>query len=336
MTDRVEISYKTIIFTIATIAGVWLIWQLLEVIFLLFVALILVAALRSPVEWLTAKKVPRILAIVLVYFLILLLISLVSIIIIPALNNQYKTLVQQAPYLIEQINRLLIFVQIPTDQTVSILSQPFIAVGKNLFKITTSAFGTLVGLITLLVLTFYLILEWEKVVKLIASPFTGRQEKRVMVFVTTLERDLGRWLRGQLTLSFIVGILVYVGLAFLGIPAALPLALIAGILEIIPIIGPILSAVPALIIALTLSPILAIVTAALYFIVQQLENNLIVPTVMSKTVGVNPLVTIIALMIGAKLAGIIGVILAVPTVLVIRTIFKHLVVVKEEPLEIDA
>ena len=333
MPARIEISYKTILFTIFTILGLWLLWQLKEVIFLLFISLILVSALHSPVDWLNSKRVPRALAIIFVYFVLLILLATVSIIIVPALNEQYKSLIQQAPYLIEQINRFLIFIQIPTEQITTNLSQPFVALGKNLFKITTGAFGTLVGFITLLVLTFYLLLEWKRVVKLIASPFSGQQEKKITALITDIENGLGRWVRGQLTLSVIVGVLVYIGLTALGVPSALPLALIAAIFEIVPIIGPILSAVPGILIALTLSPILAVATAALYFVVQQLENNLVVPTVMSKAVGVNPLVTIIALMIGAKLTGIVGVILAVPVVVMVKIIIKDLLSPKNLQVE---
>ncbi len=330
MPTRIEISYKTILFTILTILSLWLIWQLKDVVFLLFIALILVSALHSPVDFLCKKKVPRVLAIFLIYTLLIIMLAIASLIIVPALNEQYRSLIQQAPYLINNLNRLLVFVQIPSDQVVASLSQPFAAVGKNLFKITTGAVGTLVGLITLLVLTFYLLLDWSKVVKLLASPFSGHQERLVVALINDIEKSLGGWLRGQLSLSFIVGLLVFGGLTALGVPSALALALIAGILEIVPIIGPILSAIPAIIIALTISPIVAVATAALYFVIQQLENNLIVPTVMAKAVGVNPVVTILALMVGAKLAGIVGIILAVPSVVVVKIVFRDLVFAEKD------
>jgi predicted PurR-regulated permease PerM len=167
----------------------------------------------------------------------------------------------------------------------------------------------------------------------LASPFSGHQEKKVTLVITDIENSLGRWVRGQITLSLIVGFLVYIGLTALGVPSALPLALIAGIFEIVPIIGPTISAIPSILIALALSPILALATAALYFVIQQLENNLIVPTVMSRAVGVNPLITIIALLIGAKLAGIMGVIISVPVVVIIKIIIRDLVITKDSAIE---
>ena len=123
---------------------------------------------------------------------------------------------------------------------------------------------------------------------------------------------MGMWLRGQLFLSFIVGLLVYIGLLILGVKYALVLALIAAILEIIPFIGPTIAAIPAILVGLTDSWIKALVVVILYFVVQQLENHIIVPKVMQKAVGLNPIVVIIVIMVGAKLGGIVGALIAVP------------------------
>jgi len=131
---------------------------------------------------------------------------------------------------------------------------------------------------------------------------------------------LGAWVRGQLTLALIIGLATFIGLSFLRLPYVLPLSIIAGILEIVPMIGPIISAIPAIIIAFTISPVLALATTAFYFLVQQAEAHLVVPFVMKRAVGLPPLVTIVALMVGAKLAGITGGLLAVPIVVVIQTV----------------
>ena len=131
-------------------------------------------------------------------------------------------------------------------------------------------------------------------------------------------------MRGQLILMLIIGIVSYIGLIFLGVEFAVPLAFLAGLLEVIPTIGPTLSAVPAVIIASGTSPVLALATAALYFVIQQLENQLIVPRVMSKAVGLSPLVVIFALMVGFKIAGIAGAVLSVPAVLLVEILYRDL------------
>ena len=123
---------------------------------------------------------------------------------------------------------------------------------------------------------------------------------------------------------FIVGIMSYIGLIFLGVEFAIPLAFIAGLLEVIPNVGPTLSMIPAILVALGTSPVLALAVFALYFVIQQLENTIIVPKVFSKAVGISPLIVIVSLMIGFKIAGVSGAILSLPTVLFLEIIINDL------------
>ena len=126
-------------------------------------------------------------------------------------------------------------------------------------------------------------------------------------------------------MSVIIGLLSYIGLTVLGIPYALPLSLIAGVLEVIPVIGPIISAIPAILIAVVFSPFLGLGVAALYFVIQQLENHLIVPQVMKRAVGLNPLVVILAIAIGSKLLGLAGALLAVTLAVVGQIIVTEII-----------
>ena len=127
-----------------------------------------------------------------------------------------------------------------------------------------------------------------------------------------------------MTLGLIIGFLSFVVLYAIGVPYALVLAIIAGTLELVPYIGPILSAIPAVIIALTVSPTMAALTFILYFFIQEFENYLIVPKVMEKSVGLHPIVTIIAAIIGGQLAGIIGMILAIPITTIVFIIAEDI------------
>jgi predicted PurR-regulated permease PerM len=133
-----------------------------------------------------------------------------------------------------------------------------------------------------------------------------------MHLIARMQEKIGRWLRGQLLLSLIIFLMTYAGLTILGVRYALVLALFAGVTELIPYIGPFIGLVPALFIALTQSPIVALGVLVLYIIIQQLENYVIVPKVMQRAVGLNPIVIIVAMLVGAKMAGILGIILAVP------------------------
>lgn len=127
-----------------------------------------------------------------------------------------------------------------------------------------------------------------------------------------MRERMGSWLRGELVLMFSIAILTYFALLLLGVPYALVLAIIAGILEIIPFIGPLLSGVPAVILALSISPIHAVLTALSYVVIQSVEGNVLVPKIMQKATGINPIISLLAVLIGWRLGGIVGAILSIP------------------------
>ncbi len=319
---RIEISYKTIIFVVLLLIGIWLLLQVKSIIILLFLCLILVSALSKPVEWLSSRKIPRPAATLMVYVVVIAIIAFVIGIIVPPLIAQTSEFVSNLPKIISTTNEFLAFNQIPVNDVSKVISGQINQIAGNLVSISSAIISSLFFLLTLVVLSFYLLLDWKTFVRLLASPFSGEQENRVITLVSKIEKGLGFWLRSQLALSALVGVLSFIGLTILGIPFALPLALIAGIMEVIPIIGPIISAVPAILVGLTISPIMGLATGALFFIVQQLEAHLIVPMIMSKVVGLQPAAVVIALLVGAKLDGIPGAFLAIPLVIVAKIVLK--------------
>jgi predicted PurR-regulated permease PerM len=134
---------------------------------------------------------------------------------------------------------------------------------------------------------------------------------------------------GELILMTVVGLLTYIGLTLIRIPYSLPLALIAGLLEVVPNIGPITAEVPAFFVGITLSPLLGLYTIFVAVIVQQLENHLIVPLVMKKVTGFHPIATLFFLVVGGTYAGVLGVILAIPLALVVLTIVEETHLIKK-------
>lgn len=321
---RVEISYKTIIFTVSFLLGIWLLFQIRQIITLIFLSIILVTLFLKPVNWLHARKVPRLVAVLSVYLVFLAFIAFVIAIIVPAVVAQSSDLISKLPQIVASLNSLFIFYKIPVENISEVIAQQVQNITGDIISITSAIFSSIFLIITLFVFTFYLLLEWESVVKLITSPFSGKQEKKIKSLIIKIENGLGHWIRGQLTLSLLIGILTFVGLSILGVPFALPLALIAGILEIVPIVGPIVSAIPAILVGLTIAPVFGLAVGALFLIIQQLENHLLVPIVMSKVVGLQPPVVIITLLIGAKLYGIGGAFLSVPIVVCARVIINEL------------
>jgi predicted PurR-regulated permease PerM len=308
---RVDISYKTILFIAGFAALVWALSQIIEVIVLLFIAIILMSALSPIVEYLEKVKLPSALAIGVVYLLVIAVIAgLISLIVTP-LIDQTSHLFETLPQLSESLAPLGV------DQ--SLIKSELNDFSKNALSFTLAIFSNFIALISVLVLTFYLLLERGRVDELISQFFIGREE-RVRKITNRVEDKLGAWMRGQIALSLIIGVMAYVVLFALQIPYALPLAILAGLFEVVPTIGPIISSLPAILVAYFVSPFLAVIVGISFFVIQQLENHIIVPQVMKKAVGLNPLIVILAVAIGGKLLGIAGALLAVPITVVIQII----------------
>jgi len=320
---QIEFSYRTVVYAILTLLSLWILFVVRDVIFLLMAAFVVMAGLRPFVDRLEKFKIPRSIAIVLTYVILASIIGLIATLIIPALIWQFQKLLEQIG---EYILPLLPFLESSTGN----LTDQIPKLSQNVLKITTGVFSTVIGFFTFAIITFYMLVERHHF-KIFLDNFIGRKaERKVSVIIVAIERKLGAWVLGQLALAVIVGVITYIGLTLLGVEFALSLSIIAGILEIVPIIGPIISAIPAVLVALTISPVMALLVVGLFFVVQQLENNIFVPFVMRRAVGIPPIVTILALTIGGKLAGVVGIILSVPLVVAIQVIFQKLVVENEK------
>lgn len=320
MPRTIEISHRTVVFTVLFLVLLWFLAEIWPILVGLFISVLLMTALNPIVDRLERLRIPRGLAIVLIYLGLLTVFVMGISGVVPPLIDQTSTLVNRLPQIFDELGVWLEGVGISGVDGNLIASQisQVGTIPANLVRFTLALFSNLVAVFAVLIIAFYLLLERKNLENYLLILFGEGGEKRAKSFIDKLEAKLGGWVRGELTLMLIVGFMTYLGLRLLGIPFALPLAILAGILEIVPNIGPIISAVPAVVLGLTISPLMGLAVAALYFLVQQLENSIIVPKVMQKVVGVNPLVTIISLAIGFKLAGALGAILAVPIVLTIQ------------------
>jgi len=308
---KVEISHKTIIFAVFFGIFLVLLYQARYVILLFFIAVIFMSALSPLVDRLEKLKIPRGVAILFFYLLIWGLISYGIASLVPPLIEQSNKFISRLPQTVESFNN--------GNFDISFFQSQISSLPKNIFKFILGAFNNVIAVFTLMVVIFYLIIERKNLKKYLVFLFgDGDREKHAEAFINNVEHKLGGWVRGQLILMIIVGIMSYCGLTFLGVEFAIPLAFLAGLLEIIPNVGPTISMIPAILVALATSPVLAIAVFGLYIIIQQLENNIIVPKVMQKVVGLSPLVTILALLSGFKIAGIAGAVLSVPTVLILE------------------
>lgn len=313
MMSKIEISHRTIIFTVIFILSLWVLYQIRDILFLVFIAFILMTALRPLVDGLTWVRVPRVLAILLIYGVVFGFFGVTLAGTVPTLVIQSTKFMQELPTFLEKV---LPYWNIDARS----LSQQIAPISENILKLTVGIFSNILTTMTVLVFTFYFLLERKKLESLLTHTMGQDAAERVIGALKEVESRLGAWVNGELFLMVLVGVSVYFGLTLLHVDFALPLAIIAGVLEIVPMIGPIVSAVPAVLVALTMSPFLALSVVALYFIVQQVENNIFVPMVLRKSVGLSPIVTIFGLMVGGRLAGVVGAVLAVPIILVLQVI----------------
>lgn len=313
MPTRIEISHKTIIFTVVFLLALWFVFQIADILLLLFVAFVLMTALRPMVDLFVRYRIPRVLSVVVVYFLIFGLFGLTFAGMIPTIVDQFAKLIRELPVFVERLLPFWTF-------DIRSLTQQIAPISQSVVRVTVGIFSNIFSVLTIFGVTFYLLLERSDGDQFLKKTFGEEVGLKITRMVMEIEQKLQWWVQGQLILMVFIGVLVFIGLTILRIDYALSLAILAGLLEIIPLIGPIVSAVPAVLVAFGTSPYLALPVIALYIIVQQIENNIIVPMVMKRSVGMSPLMTILALMIGNRFGGVLGAILAVPFVLVLQVI----------------
>lgn len=320
MVRKIEISHKTILFTFFVFLSLVFISKIADIILQFFIALLVTAFLNPYVTQLSKYKIPRGISVFFAYLVIILVLSFSVSAVVPPLVEQTSSFISNAPSFMENIG----VSSVVSDRLVEQILVQLGAVPAEIAKATASTFSNILTLVAVFVLAFYLLTEREKLEGQISHVFGENQKEKVIRVVNSLEQKLGGWVRGQITLMFVVGVATFAGLKLLGIPFALPLAIIAGLLEIVPYVGPFLAAVPAVLIGFGISPLIGMATAANYFLIQQLENYLFVPKIMQKSAGVHPIITLLSLAIGFRLDGIVGLLISVPVFITIRVLLSEL------------
>lgn len=317
----ININAMSVIKIILIFILFYVLFLIKDVLALLFIALILASAIDPMVDWLQARKIPRGVGVLLIYFILLLSIISVVTLIVPPIVEQSRELTDNLPAITTKIFSLFNVVR---DFFVHLgfidnIDNSLASIGNNLPQAAGGVFSTVRDMImgifsffVVLVITFYMVVEEKAMKKIIWSIAPPRYHVYIMGLVNRMQQKIGLWLRGQLILSFIIFILSFLALSILGVKYALVLAMIAGLTEFIPYFGPILASVPGIFLALTQSWMLGLIVAIMYYIVQWTENNIIVPKLMQKVVGLNPIVIIAALLIGLELGGVPGIILSIP------------------------
>jgi len=213
----------------------------------------------------------------------------------------------------------------------SFMTQYIPNITSEVFNFARYIFSNAVFTISTIFFGFYFLVEENPMKNFLTQFFSDEKTNRVVSIFEKVEKRMNAWFWGEAVLMVLVGLLTFLGLNLIGMKYALPLAVLAGLLEVVPNLGPVISAVPAALVCFSQSYMMGIAALALAFIVQQLENNLIVPFVMKKAVGLNPIITLIALVVGGKLAGVLGVLLAIPISLFVETVLVEILATKQVP-----
>jgi predicted PurR-regulated permease PerM len=284
----------------------------------------------KPVPRLGERRLPRWTAILIIYLCIIGVLVAVGMMVIPPLVTQARDLWERFPDLLHTAQVWLIDHGVMSRElSVSEAVQKSPVGGSDAVGTVLGAVwgfvGGIFGIVTILILTFYLLVDGDDIVKTFVRLFPTGERLRVEDACRRVTNKVSAWLGGQLLLAAIIGTSAAIGLWLLGVPYFYVLALIAAIGELIPVVGPVLSAIPALLVALTVSPTLVLGVAIFFFAQQQFENHLLVPKVMERQVGVSAVTVIISLLIGGSLLGIVGALLAVPTAAILQVLFQELV-----------
>lgn len=318
-TLRVEMSTKTLFLALLIIGGLFLVWFMRDIVFSLFIAFIIASVVKPIATRLEKKHIPKRITASVVALLLLSLVIGAIVWMVPLFLHETAILSKQLPNMIEEI-----YPPAMSYIDISSFSSYLPNLTNQAIDIVQSFFSNAIFITTTLFFSIYFVTEEAFLVRSL-NRYLG--EKKTTMFMEAkekIEKRMASWMVGELVLMLLIGVMTYAGLLLMGVKYALPLAIIAGALEIVPNIGPIIATIPALIVALTQNYLLLVFVLALYIIVQQLENNLIVPLVMKKAIGMNPLISLISLLIGGRFAGPIGILLAIPTALMIESIFLNL------------
>ncbi len=333
--------YQTLI-VVLTLGGLFLLWQLTEIIVVLLGAVIIASALRPVVSRLTAWRVPQGLAILLLYILALSAIGGLLALALPPLVAVIGELVREGSF-IYKLGAILYnwAVQLGYSEVGATVFMRLIDEWNNIgariqafaqqegASVLQQVVQGLSQLLLGLVMSYYWLTARDKIQGLMLSVTPLHHRGRLETIFNDVEHTLGDYVRGTGLLMLAIGVSTFVGLLILRVPHALALALLAGLFEAIPLIGATLGALPAVLVAFTVSPTTGLLTILLFVIIQFLENNVLVPRIHEHSLGLNPLLVIIAIVAGGTLNGIVGALLAIPTAAALQVIVRHLLV---EPL----
>lgn len=331
--QQIDISTASIFRALLVVFGFVLFYLLSDVVIVLLFAIVIASAVGPFVAWFEKRKVPRLVAVLLLYGLVAGLGIALSTLVLPSIAGDLSQLTSSLPRLTSAINTSLDTVQEQSkyfdfvaeiQNILEVLSGYLQQFSQSVFNGVVGAVGGIFAFMAIVVISFYLALMKDGIQTFLEAVVPDRYEDYVVNLWQRVEQKVGHWLQAQMFLALVVGLMTYIGLIILDVRFALVFALIAMALEIVPVAGPVLAAIPAIAFALVQSPTLGLWVLILFVVVQQIEGNILVPLVLGKHVGLNPVVVMLAILVGGHLAGIAGALLGVPVATIIVEILDDM------------
>ncbi len=318
----IEFTAGAVIKTLVILFLAYLAYVLRDLLLIILTSVIIASAVEPVTQWFVRRKVPRAVAVIGIYLAVIISLAGIVTAVLPPLAQDVRNIYNKIPQYIQSVNPAdvekipglsIVFDQVSNGDLLAQVGGYTGQTAFGFFQTAGTIFGGIFSFILIIVISFYLAVQNDGVASFLRVVTPLKHERYVLDLWKRSQRKIGLWMQGQLLLAVIVGVLIYLLLSIFGVENALFLALIAAVFELIPIFGPILSAIPAVGVALVQDGFtLGFITLCVYLVVQQFENHLIHPLVVKKIIGIPSLMAILALIIGAQLAGFLGMIIAVP------------------------
>jgi predicted PurR-regulated permease PerM len=362
-TVKIEFSIKSIFLIIGTLVSLYVAWQIRTVFFMLIIAFIINASLRPFVDRLEAKKIPRIPSVMIIMFGLISIIFISFITVITSIIVQFTELTRDLPQLVSNVGIIVsnlidsfsnLFYKLPilenydnediiktwlltsiSNINLTDFRSLFSGGFSGAFNILKSAGYSFIAVIAVIVMSVYMLIRKDDIYEGPLMFFPIRDRKKYRILLQKVEIKLGYWLRGQLITMFFIGFITWLGLS---LPAlffdnyrlhefALPMGVLAGLLNLVPYFGPFISGFIGVFIAAGLSPLAPLLPMIyvffLFWIIQEIEANVLVPNIMKKAVGIDPIITMTAVIGAAIVFGVIGSILIVPVIAIIQLVIGY-------------
>ena len=325
---------KAMIIILGLLTLAYFIMGMTDILVIFFVAFLLAAAMEPTIDSLSKRKVPRGVAVILFYILAIGLFAFMVSYMLPILAQQIYELAVNLGVYLKQLSEGKQSLPIPTkfqpyvnqflssinvhdlggqvESSLKVLAEQLFAIGGNIWEVIKIISHGLINTVLVLILAYFMVVEKHAVDNFIFSFFPVKHEEYIAAKISLVQRKIGFWLRGMLIMMVSMGVLVYIGLTILGVKYAVVLAIIAGFLELIPVVGPVVAWGLAIPIVLNQSAWSIVPVTILYTVIQQFESHVLVPVVMKRVVGLNPIVILFALLVGYRFLGVLGAILSVP------------------------